>query len=116
MRNTTGEARRVVLGMGQTGLSCARFLAARGLPFAVADSRDEPPLHAQFRGEFPQAELRTGAFDAAFLATADELILSPGVDPAQPAIRAARAGGALLLGDIEPVSYTHLTLPTSDLV
>ena len=45
--------------------------------------------------------MRTGAFDAAFLATADELILSPGVDPAQPAIRAARAAGAALLGDIE---------------
>ena len=45
--------------------------------------------------------MRTGAFDAAFLATADELILSPGVDPAQPAIRAARAAGAAVLGDIE---------------
>ena len=30
MGNTGGEARRVVVGMGQTGLSCARFLAGRG--------------------------------------------------------------------------------------
>ena len=101
MGNTGGEARRVVVGMGQTGLSCARFLAGRGLPFAVVDSRVEPPLLARFRAEFPQVQLRTGAFDAAFLATADELILSPGVDPAEPAIRAARAAGAAVLGDIE---------------
>ena len=101
MGNTVGEARRIVVGMGQTGLSCARFLAGRGLPFAVADSRDEPPLLAHFRAEFPQAELRAGGFDAAFLATAAELILSPGVDPAEPAIRAARAAGAAVLGDIE---------------
>ena len=26
-----------------TGLSCARFLAAQGVPVAVADSRTEPP-------------------------------------------------------------------------
>jgi len=58
-------------------------------------------LLARFRAEFPQVQLRTGAFDAAFLATADELILSPGVDPAEPAIRAARAAGAAVLGDIE---------------
>ena len=101
MGNTVGEARRIVVGMGQTGLSCARFLAGLGLPFAVADSRDAPPLLAHFRTEFPQAELRAGAFDAAFLATAAELILSPGVDPAEPAIRAARAAGTTVLGDIE---------------
>ena len=101
MDNAAGQARRVVVGMGQTGLSCARYLAARGLPFAAVDSRDEPPLLARFRAEFPRAELRTGAFDAAFLAAASEVVLSPGVDPAQPAIRAARAAGAVVLGDIE---------------
>ncbi|MBL0711784.1 MAG: UDP-N-acetylmuramoyl-L-alanine--D-glutamate ligase, partial [Colwellia sp.] len=32
----------LVLGAGLTGLSCARFLAAQGLCFAVNDSRIKP--------------------------------------------------------------------------
>jgi len=98
---TAGPGRRIVVGMGQTGLSCARFLARRGLPFAVVDSREEPPLAATFRDEFPALELRTGGFDADFLASAAELVLSPGVDPQLPAIRDAIARGALALGDVE---------------
>ena len=34
---------RVVVGLGVTGLSCARYLYARGLPFTVVDTRTDPP-------------------------------------------------------------------------
>ena len=78
MGNTGGEARRIVVGMGQTGLSCARFLARRGVPFAVVDSRERPPALESFRSEFPDVELRTGALDAAFLAGARELLVRDG--------------------------------------
>ena len=30
----------IVIGLGKTGLSCARYLAAKGTPFAVADTRE----------------------------------------------------------------------------
>lgn len=91
----------IVLGMGRTGLSCARFLARRGLPFAVADSREHPPALDRLREEFPAVELRAGALDADFLASAEQLLLSPGIDPHLPELDAARAAGAVLLGDIE---------------
>jgi UDP-N-acetylmuramoylalanine--D-glutamate ligase len=101
MNHTQAEPRRVVVGMGLTGLSCARFLARQGLEFTVMDSRAEPPLAATFRSEFPALALHTGGFDAALLQQADEIILSPGVDPRQTVFRAAVAAGARLIGDIE---------------
>jgi UDP-N-acetylmuramoylalanine--D-glutamate ligase len=97
----TGEERRVIVGMGKTGYSFARHLARRGLAFAAVDSRTEPPYAAQFRAEFPAHRLCTGGFDAGLLDAANEVLLSPGVDPAEPALRAAAAHGARLLGDIE---------------
>ncbi|MCG3169065.1 MAG: UDP-N-acetylmuramoylalanine--D-glutamate ligase [Pseudomonadales bacterium] len=100
-REATRTGRRIVVGMGLTGLSCARFLARRGETFAVADSRVDPLGIERFRAEFPGVELRTGELDAGFLASASELVVSPGLDPRQPALAAARAAGTVVLGDIE---------------
>ena len=38
-----GTMHSLVLGLGKTGLSIARHLHAAGKPFAVADTRAEPP-------------------------------------------------------------------------
>ncbi|WP_151703856.1 UDP-N-acetylmuramoyl-L-alanine--D-glutamate ligase [Nitrincola alkalilacustris] len=92
---------RIIIGLGQTGLSCARYLAGKGWPFAVVDTRDEPPLAAQFRAEFPDIELRCGELDASLLRQADELLLSPGVAKSAAAIQEAVAAGARLAGDID---------------
>ncbi|WP_456448584.1 FAD-dependent oxidoreductase, partial [Thiolapillus sp.] len=35
--------RVLIVGLGKTGLSCARYLSARGLQVAVTDSREQPP-------------------------------------------------------------------------
>jgi len=110
MNHKQTEQGRVVVGMGQTGLSCARFLARQGLAFTVIDSRAEPPLAATFRAEFPSLPLLTGGFDPVALQQADEIILSPGVDPRLPVFRAAVAAGARLIGDIE-LLYRHARAP-----
>jgi len=95
------DKQRVVVGLGQTGLSCARYLAARGVPFAVVDSRDNPPGLAAFHQEFPDVPLFLGGFDAALFAGAGELIVSPGVALEEPAIAAAVAQGVPVCGDID---------------
>ncbi|MGB5102466.1 MAG: NAD(P)-binding protein, partial [Steroidobacteraceae bacterium] len=59
--------RALVLGLGRTGLSCARYLSRKGLSVRVADTRSEPPGAEALRTQVPQAELRTGAFDAGLL-------------------------------------------------
>lgn len=92
---------KIVIGLGQTGLACARFLAQKGVSFAVVDSRENPPGADELRSEFPDVELRCGTFDADFLSLANELILSPGVAQREPAIQAAVANGAALSGDID---------------
>jgi len=91
----------VIVGLGKTGLSCARYLAARGESFAVIDSRDAPPGLEELRREFPQVPVFPGGFDAAVLARAQRLVVSPGVALAEPAIAAALRDGAAAVGDIE---------------
>ncbi len=91
----------LVVGLGQTGLACARFLAKQGERFAVADSRDIPPGIDELKRELPDVECHSGEFDEALLLSAERLLLSPGVAPQHPAIAAAIAAGIEVLGDIE---------------
>lgn len=95
------DTRRIIIGLGQTGYACARYLMAKGADFAVVDTRENPPLAAQFYREFPQVELRCGELDHEFLAQANELILSPGVAKASPAIQFALQHGVRVIGDID---------------
>lgn len=92
---------RIILGVGQTGTSVARFLHQRGLRFAACDTRESGAALDAFRREFPFVELRCGALDGDWLRHADELILSPGIAKDQPAILEAVEAGAHLLGDID---------------
>lgn len=91
----------LIVGLGKTGLSVARFLARRGERFAVADSRINPPGLEQLRSERPHVELHLGPFDAALFRRHTRLIVSPGVSLQEPALCAARAAGAEIIGDIE---------------
>lgn len=95
----------VIVGLGMTGLSCARHLRHEGLPFMVVDSRTEPPALEAFRSEFPEVELKLGDFPAERLAAATALVLSPGVDPREPAIRNATRHGVRLTGDVDLFSH-----------
>lgn len=92
---------RIVIGMGKTGLSCARFLQARGEIFAWCDTREHPPGLDAIRHEFPAVALHCGELDPALLAAASEIVVSPGVSVQEPALRAASDAGVPLVGDIE---------------
>jgi len=94
-------SRALVLGLGRTGLSCARFLDAKGLAVRVADTRSEPPGAATLRDEVPAAELRTGAFHDDLLEEAALVVMSPGLSLAEPIAVHARQRGLPVVGDIE---------------
>ncbi len=96
-----GTSKRVVIGMGKTGLSCARFLHARHESFVWCDTREVPPGLDTIRRDFPDTELRCGDLDVDLLCGADEIIVSPGVSLEEPALLAAAAAGVSLVGDIE---------------
>ncbi|WP_415895026.1 UDP-N-acetylmuramoyl-L-alanine--D-glutamate ligase [Neptuniibacter sp. PT34_22] len=92
---------KVVIGLGQTGLACARYLASKDERFVVVDSRENPPGMDELSTELPDVKLICGPFDAELLSSASELILSPGVAQSDPAIQAALKAGAKLSGDID---------------
>jgi len=91
----------LIVGLGSTGLSCARFFHRQGIPFSVVDSRDNPPGLEALRRECPEAELVLGDIPPARLQQAGQLIVSPGIAISHPAIAAAREQGVPVCGDID---------------
>src|SRR5512135_284695 len=89
----------LILGLGETGLSLARYLSAQGARLCVADSRLEPPGVATLRSELPQAELHCGPFGAELLQGIDRIAISPGVPVAEPLVQQALARGIPVEGD-----------------
>ena len=92
---------KVVVGLGQTGLSCARYLSRCGETFMVADSRQNPPGLQQLQAECPGAKLELGEFREETFTHAAQLIVSPGVDQHHPVIRKAVACGVPVTGDVD---------------
>ncbi len=89
--------RILVLGLGDTGLSVARWVARQHGLVRVADTRAEPP-RARDLGAM---ELVTGPFRPALLEGVDLLCVSPGLALSEPLVCEARARGVPVLGDIE---------------
>lgn len=97
---------QLVIGLGKTGLSCLRFLAAQGANIAVTDSRKEPPGLAELRSEFPSIPQVMGEFSTELCLRAQRLIVNPGVSLREPAIAAAIQQGIPAIGDIELFAQT----------
>ncbi len=91
----------VIVGLGLTGLSVARYLAANDVSFAVVDSREQPPALDALRRDFPKVLVHTGGLDDELLQAADEIVLSPGVPRTEPAIQRLLAQGVPVIGDVE---------------
>jgi UDP-N-acetylmuramoylalanine--D-glutamate ligase len=84
----------VVVGMGLTGLSCVRFLLAKGAKVIAMDSRNELTINLD-------VPLFLGKFNIRKLTEAHLIVLSPGVDLKTPAIQQAIESGVHVVGDIE---------------
>jgi len=101
--SATGTA--LILGLGESGLAMARWLAREGWALRVADTRAAPPMLASLRAELPAAQFHAGSFDAALLDGVTLLALSPGLAPersaAAPLVQAAAAQGIEVVGEIE---------------
>ncbi|MEZ5582424.1 MAG: UDP-N-acetylmuramoyl-L-alanine--D-glutamate ligase [Candidatus Competibacteraceae bacterium] len=91
----------LVVGLGLSGMSAVRTLAALGVEVAVTDSRAAPPELATLQREFPDVPYRVGHFDGHLFAKAKRLVVSPGVPVQTPPIAATAERGVPLWGDIE---------------
>ena len=101
---TTGRQKpssAVIVGLGRTGLSCARYLHAQGWRIAVTDSRAEPPELESLRALDPAIPLRLDGLDTRLLDDAVCVVASPGVPLTDPFFVEARRRGLEIVGDIE---------------
>lgn len=91
----------LVVGLGKTGLSCARFLSRQGIRVAITDTREHPPGLQMLREELPDTALFLGGFAPEVFDAAEQIIVSPGVSVAEPLIQGALSRGVPVIGDIE---------------
>ena len=91
----------LVIGLGKTGLSCARYLSRLGRQVAVTDDRSEPPGLEALSDELPDVALFLGRLEPAAFEHAEQIVVSPGVSLKHPLISEARARGVEVIGDIE---------------
>ena len=80
----------VIVGLGATGLSCARYLLDRGWRVCVTDSRADPPGRAQLAMLDPDITVRLGILDTSLLDEAVCVVASPGVPLSDPFFAEAR--------------------------
>ncbi|MBY6194786.1 UDP-N-acetylmuramoyl-L-alanine--D-glutamate ligase [Marinobacter hydrocarbonoclasticus] len=95
------DRRALIVGLGKTGLSCVRYLSGQGREIAVADSRLQPPGLDELKAGWPDVPVYLGEFDEDLFAGFNELVVSPGISIAEPAIAGAAARGARIRGDID---------------
>ncbi|HZE59719.1 MAG TPA: UDP-N-acetylmuramoyl-L-alanine--D-glutamate ligase [Burkholderiales bacterium] len=99
-RTDLAGKRVLVLGLGDTGLSVARWAEQHGARVRVADTREAPPR--QFAGD-----VRLGAFTPVLLEEVDLICISPGLSLADPLIDEALARGLPVLGDVELFAWQN---------
>ena len=80
--------RILIIGLGQTGLSCLRYCLQRGVSPVVMDTRAQPPGAEQLPG---QTERHFGGLALAPILAAELIIVSPGVPLATPELQQALA-------------------------
>jgi UDP-N-acetylmuramoylalanine--D-glutamate ligase len=91
----------VIVGLGDTGLSCVKYFASMGEKVKVVDSRDEPPGLAALIEAYPDVEYELGDFNVETFVTAKQLVVSPGLSIRSVEIEAAKEAGVVITGDID---------------
>ncbi len=91
----------LIVGLGKTGQSIARYLQRRNLPFSIFDTRKSPELAAECRRDFPNSSIFLEIFPREHLDQISAIIASPGVPLETECMVAAKARGIPVYGDIE---------------
>ena len=103
----------LVLGLGESGLAMAQWLARCGATVRVADTRAEPQRLAALRDTVPGAEFVGGPLGAALLDGVDFAAVSPGLMPQRELadiVPAAQEKNIPVWGEIELFAQALATL------
>jgi UDP-N-acetylmuramoylalanine--D-glutamate ligase len=97
--NTSATGRDLVLGLGATGLSIARYLRRNDGDAVFLDSRDEPPGIDELNDVWPDADVKLGT--SRLPAKVNRVIVSPGVEDSNELLVKARKKKLEIVSDIE---------------
>jgi UDP-N-acetylmuramoylalanine--D-glutamate ligase len=95
----TADQRDLVMGLGATGLSVARFLQREGRNACFMDSREEPPGRDELGELWPDAEIHL--CEEELPGDIERVIVSPGIADSDPMLAKARKSSLEILSDIE---------------
>ena len=93
--------RATVFGLGASGFSAVKYLAALGVEVEVQDSRDVAPFYSELTRQFPQVPVQLGQFTTPNLGRGDLAVVSPGISLSEPVIEKIRQQQVEIVGDIE---------------
>ncbi|HZV64216.1 MAG TPA: UDP-N-acetylmuramoyl-L-alanine--D-glutamate ligase [Telluria sp.] len=94
----------LVLGLGESGLAMAHWLARCGARLRVADTRSDPARLQELRAALPDAEFVGGEFSVGLLDGIDFVAVSPGLAPRRELAQIAPAAAERAIpvwGEIE---------------
>ena len=92
-----------VLGLGHSGVAAARLLAREGARVYASDASDHPYAGdaALALRRLPGVEVEVGHHDLAKIRAAAGVVVSPGVPPDAPPLKAAREAGREVVSEID---------------
>jgi UDP-N-acetylmuramoylalanine--D-glutamate ligase len=94
--------RVVVVGAARSGVAAAELLARRGASVTLADLKPELPDDERLRAA--GVAMALGPHDPALFASADLVVLSPGVPLRHPALARAKRAKVAIIGELELAS------------
>ena len=95
----------LVLGLGASGRTAARFYASRGFEVLAADTRPQPPKLEELQQEIANLRFLGAQVTPETAAEVSEVMISPGLSPEYsvfaPVVTEARQHGIPVVGEIE---------------
>ncbi len=102
------QAQTLIVGLGITGLTCARFLQAENKAFALWHGGQSAVDLTAIKTQFPKAKILLGDLDENALKTYQNILLSPGVPRNLPMLVRAQNLGITIESDVSLfVEYNH---------
>jgi len=95
----TKAAKDLVVGLGATGLSIARYVQRNDIAAAFFDSREEPPGIAELEELCPNAKVLLG--DKKLPKGIKRIIASPGISDSHPLLKSAHKKNIEIVSDVE---------------
>jgi UDP-N-acetylmuramoylalanine--D-glutamate ligase len=92
---------KLILGLGITGLSVARFFFKNEISFRIADTRQEPPMLEVSKKEGLLSDAYFGDWNEHILTGISEVIISPGVAESEDIVIWMRKKNISIISDIE---------------